>query len=150
MSNNLYLVQVRVRPLSGCEMPNEIKEAIAICFASAPNYLTAVSNAVESLKEKRYEFLDVAGDVQEIDYRRWDKYVASVLPDFSAQLPSKKEVFNYVLKGAVFFWAILRLGERMRRSSPPKLLPHGVLRMPLTTSPVNPKQREDQTQEVGL
>jgi hypothetical protein len=63
-------------------MPNELQEAIALCFASTPNYLIAVSNAVWSLKERRNEFLDLAGEVQEIGYQQWDKYVASLWPHF--------------------------------------------------------------------
>ena len=94
---------IRVQPLPVAKMPENIIGAIALCFASAPNHLIAVSNAAASLKERQYEIIDMAGDVQQLDYERWDEYVASVWPEFLQQMPSQTEVLDYVSKGVVFY-----------------------------------------------
>ena len=85
------------------QLPEDMIGAIALCFASAPNHLSAVSKAVESLKERQYEIIDLAGNINEIDYKRWDEYVVSVWPEFSAHLPSREVVLNCVLEGGVFY-----------------------------------------------
>jgi len=84
-------------------MPAGMAGALVACYAAAPDYQTAISNAVRAVRSMHLTFVDVVGNVREIPSDGWSKYVLDVWPEFAARFPTQAELSGLVESGAVFF-----------------------------------------------
>jgi len=103
MTNNLYLAGIKVLRGTNQDMPPELKGAIATCFATGPDYQSAVRSGVTALRQMGFQFEDIAGDVKEMPVDQWDAYVAAVWPDAAASLPRQSDLPQILETGGVFF-----------------------------------------------
>ena len=102
-SNSLFAVPMRVRPRPESSAPKEIAGAFVVCYAGAPDHLEAVRRAHAKLRHDHLEFIDMAGEVQELDPGRWDDYVTASWMEFAESLPEQDDLLAVVSRGEVFY-----------------------------------------------
>lgn len=103
MEIGLYMAVLKVRLDSAHTADRLETEALVPAFACGEDYRAALRSAVDELRALGDEFLDLYGDVQQLDPSTWDRYVAEVWPEFQGELPTQKEVVEGLLSGRVYF-----------------------------------------------
>ncbi len=108
MTNNLYLMGLKVTRGTASEMPEHFSHAVAITFAAALDLEAALAKAVRKVTLEGYVFQEVEDDrAVQIPVENWGPYVESSWPELTDQLPSPDQITDIVAKGQVFFGGFL-------------------------------------------
>jgi hypothetical protein len=102
-ANNLYLLVVKINRGSSTEMPPSMAGALVPAFAPAPDHESAARIAVSALVRQGFEFVDLQGQVTQLDPSAWNQYVESAWPEFAADLPDQTVLKEHLVSGKVFF-----------------------------------------------
>ncbi|MDY0747754.1 hypothetical protein SNE35_24840 [Paucibacter sp. R3-3] len=94
-------LKVRLNSADTADRPED--EALVPVFACAADYQAALRFAVAEVRAIGDQFLDVHGDVQQLDPAGWSSYVADVWPEFQHELPTREEVLQGLVAGRVYF-----------------------------------------------
>lgn len=103
MEIGLYVAVLKVRLGDAGAAIRPEKEALVPAFACGPDYQAAIRFAVAELRALGDEFLDLLGDVQQLEPVGWERYVAEVWPEFRHELPTQDEVVQGLVAGRVYF-----------------------------------------------
>jgi hypothetical protein len=102
--NCLFECHVKVRHGKNVAMPSHVLGAFVTCFAAAPDYQSALKNAVSVLASQGYIFEDVMdGKVSQLDPSTWDDYVARTWPECPRHFPLQSDMKRFIKSGGVFF-----------------------------------------------
>ena len=82
MEIGLYMAVLKVRLGSPATADRPETKALVPAFACGENYQSALTSAVAELRALGDEFLDLQGDVQQLDPSGWEGYVTEVWPEF--------------------------------------------------------------------
>jgi hypothetical protein len=106
--NALWEMPLKIRAADQSPMPEGMNEAIAMVFAGAPTYESALTNAVSTLRDMGYVFLDlVGGQVFQIPLDQWDEYVSHKYDFWLQNLPTSEALPSIVASGEVFLGPFL-------------------------------------------
>jgi len=101
--NVLWEMPLKIKGTEQNPMPEGMDEAIAIVFAGAPNYESALTNGVNTIQRMGYQFVDLLGtQVFQIPLDQWDEYVAGKYDYFLQNLPGSDALPSLVESGEVF------------------------------------------------
>lgn len=98
----LYAAWLKVRLNSADTAGRPESEALVPVFACAADYQAALRFAVAELRAIGDQFLDLHGDVQQLDPAGWSAYVADVWPEFQNELPTQEDVLRCLVAGRVY------------------------------------------------
>ena len=59
MLKHIYEISVEIKPMPGCNMPNELLGAFVYCYVPAESLEDSLSIMKEALFEDRYELLEI-------------------------------------------------------------------------------------------
>lgn len=106
MSTNLlslFAVPVHVKRLPAAEMPQDLLGAYVVCYVSAADHLRALKLAIEALSSDHYQFLEMSGDISQLDPNYWGAYVGATWPEAVGSLPTQSEVLARLGSEDVFY-----------------------------------------------
>jgi tetratricopeptide (TPR) repeat protein len=91
-ANNVYEMQIRVRPGPGCNMPPDAVGGEALCFVGAADHMTALRLAVEELNSRGFEFEDLVGKtVGQIIPEKWDENAQDLCRSLASRFCGSEE-----------------------------------------------------------
>ena len=106
--NTLWEMPLKIKGTEQSPMPDGMDEAIAIVFAGAPSYESALTNGVNTVRQMGYQFVDLfGGQVFQVPLDQWDEYVAGKYDYFLENLPASGELSSLVESGEVFLGPFL-------------------------------------------
>ena len=68
--NLLFAIPVRVERSDASGVPEWVGGAFVVCYAAAPDHLEAARRAVAKLAGQGLKFVDMAGEIQQLDPSR--------------------------------------------------------------------------------
>lgn len=101
--NPLFAVPVHVKGLEGSELPPDAAGAYLICYSAAPDSKLALQQAKEALAEDHLQFLEMNGEVEELDPTFWTEHVEAAWPDEEEDLPTEEEIQELQTEGGVLY-----------------------------------------------
>ena len=118
MTNNLYLMGLKVTRGTASDMPEHFSHAVAITFAAAPDPQAALRKAVRELAFEGYVFQEVEEDrAVQIPVENWGLYVEGSWPELADQLPSREQITDIVANGQIFFGGFLGYGSENAKNA---------------------------------
>ena len=103
MKNKLYEFTIKVSRGEGCDLPDGMTGAQALCYASAPDHEASLKKGAIAVAHNNFVFENVESKVREISLTSWAEYIDKVWPEFADHFPSQTELPDLVNKGVVFF-----------------------------------------------
>ena len=103
---NLYSAALVVRIHDKEIIAPGMTDGLAICFGVDSDHESALRNMVLSLKGRQLQFIDLHGEIVQLDQNKWDTYIKTKWPEFIARLPSQSDVVSYH-DPTVFFGPVL-------------------------------------------
>lgn len=103
MENRLFEFTMRVLRDEGSDLPEDAQGAYVPCYASAPDYQSALKKGVAAIRAMHCRFDDIRGNVRDIPSDTWSAYVKQVWPEFAEHLPSQADLPALIAEGSVFF-----------------------------------------------
>ncbi len=99
----LYMVPLKVKHLEGGSLPENLKGAFVMCYVPSTDHLKATSEAFQKLSEMKYDVVDMAGDVQQLDPRLWGEYVTKNWPELPTHFPTQEQLLSHLKSRTMFF-----------------------------------------------
>ena len=99
----LFLVGVKIARGTNANMPSEFAGAVVPAFAAAADHDSAAKAAINTLVSQGFDFLDIVGEVQQLNPERWTAYVRHTWPEFEDRFPTQEIVMDGLDDGMVFF-----------------------------------------------
>jgi hypothetical protein len=99
----LFAVPVHVKRLEGAEMPKEHLGAYLVCYVSAADHQRALELAIETLRQDHYQFLEMNGEISELDPAYWGKYVQATWAEDGNDLLEQSEIQAFLVKEDAFY-----------------------------------------------
>ena len=88
---------------SNTEMPPELLGAYVDVFVASVDYQSAAHIAVKAITQRGYEFINVFGQILQIEPEKWDSYVVQRWPLLVDEFPSQEQMLNGLSSGFIFF-----------------------------------------------
>jgi tetratricopeptide (TPR) repeat protein len=86
-TNNVYEMQLLVRPGPGCNMPPDAIGGEVLCFVGAPDHMTAFRLAVEELTSRGFVVEELIGkEVRQIVPETWARHAQDLCRHFASRL----------------------------------------------------------------
>jgi hypothetical protein len=101
--NTLFTLLIEIGRGENTEMPPGLIGAHVQCFTWAADPETATKQMVSSLTKRGFEFLEVKGQIHQLDPLTWDLYVASVWPDCPGFFPNQSTMLAAAQLDTVFY-----------------------------------------------
>jgi hypothetical protein len=101
----LFAIPVHVKAHPGSEMPKDTHGimAYAVCYSAAEDEDAAFRQALDSLAEDHYEFIEMNGEITELDTDFWMEYVAATWPEDRVGFHTIEDITSLQKSGGVLY-----------------------------------------------
>ncbi|WP_282130501.1 hypothetical protein [Pseudoalteromonas aliena] len=100
---SFYQLTLHIGRGTNTEMPEELLGAYVPVFVVAENHEVAAEKAVSKLVQQGYKFINIEGQIVQLDPLKWDAYVQEAWPEFQGHFPDQNKIIAGLKTENIFY-----------------------------------------------